>query len=82
MFIYVLHVLVTYCIMGTNFCLIITLPPPSFLGGFQGMPNSLRQPGPRANPRHLTPNASAQGPRSMGPSGAQRIGKSGLPQYF
>uniref|UniRef100_A0A8C7SRJ4 Polyadenylate-binding protein n=1 Tax=Oncorhynchus mykiss TaxID=8022 RepID=A0A8C7SRJ4_ONCMY len=49
-------------------------------GGFQGMPNSLRQPGPRANPRHLTPNASAQGPRSMGPSGAQRIGKSGLPQ--
>uniref|UniRef100_A0A8C8DAS1 Polyadenylate-binding protein n=1 Tax=Oncorhynchus tshawytscha TaxID=74940 RepID=A0A8C8DAS1_ONCTS len=38
-----------------------------------GMPNSLRQPGPRANPRHLTPNASAQGPRSMGPSGAQRI---------
>uniref|UniRef100_A0A8C7H9A3 Polyadenylate-binding protein n=1 Tax=Oncorhynchus kisutch TaxID=8019 RepID=A0A8C7H9A3_ONCKI len=47
-------------------------------GGFQGMPNSLRQPGPRANPRHLTPNASAQSPRSMGPSGAQRIGKSGL----
>ncbi|XP_020343779.1 polyadenylate-binding protein 4-like isoform X1 [Oncorhynchus kisutch] len=43
-------------------------------GGFQGMPNSLRQPGPRANPRHLTPNASAQSPRSMGPSGAQRIG--------
>nr|XP_046164930.1 polyadenylate-binding protein 4 [Oncorhynchus gorbuscha] len=46
-------------------------------GGFQGMPNSLRQPGPRANPRHLTPNASARGPRSMGPSGAQRIGISG-----
>ncbi|XP_029544184.2 polyadenylate-binding protein 4 isoform X2 [Oncorhynchus nerka] len=46
-------------------------------GGFQGMPNSLRQPGPRANPRHLTPNASAQGPRSMGPSGAQRIGIAG-----
>ncbi|XP_052342106.1 polyadenylate-binding protein 4-like isoform X2 [Oncorhynchus keta] len=46
-------------------------------GGFQGMPNSLRQPGPRANPRNLTPNASAQGPRSMGPSGAQRIGIAG-----
>uniref|UniRef100_A0A674A2T9 Polyadenylate-binding protein n=1 Tax=Salmo trutta TaxID=8032 RepID=A0A674A2T9_SALTR len=42
-------------------------------GGFQGMPNSLRQPGPRANLRHPSPNASAQGPRSMGPSGAQRI---------
>uniref|UniRef100_A0A4W5N1D5 Polyadenylate-binding protein n=1 Tax=Hucho hucho TaxID=62062 RepID=A0A4W5N1D5_9TELE len=49
-------------------------------GGFQGMPNSLRQPGPRANLRHLTPNASAQGPQGMGPSGAQRIGKTGLPQ--
>ncbi|XP_041703421.1 polyadenylate-binding protein 4 [Coregonus clupeaformis] len=46
-------------------------------GGFQGMPNSLRQPGPRANLRHLTPNASAQGPRGMGPSGAQRIGSAG-----
>uniref|UniRef100_A0A8C7GGL4 Polyadenylate-binding protein n=1 Tax=Oncorhynchus kisutch TaxID=8019 RepID=A0A8C7GGL4_ONCKI len=39
-------------------------------GGFQGMPNSLRQPGPRANLRHLAP--SAQGPRGMGPAGAQR----------
>uniref|UniRef100_A0A674A1J0 Polyadenylate-binding protein n=1 Tax=Salmo trutta TaxID=8032 RepID=A0A674A1J0_SALTR len=46
-------------------------------GGFQGMPNSLRQPGPRANLRHPSPNASAQGPRSMGPSGAQRIGIAG-----
>uniref|UniRef100_A0A4W5MY90 Polyadenylate-binding protein n=1 Tax=Hucho hucho TaxID=62062 RepID=A0A4W5MY90_9TELE len=34
-------------------------------GGFQGMPNSLRQPGPRANLRHLTPNASAQGPQGI-----------------
>uniref|UniRef100_A0A674ETZ7 Polyadenylate-binding protein n=1 Tax=Salmo trutta TaxID=8032 RepID=A0A674ETZ7_SALTR len=42
-------------------------------GGFQGMPNSLRQPGPRANLRHLAPNASAQGPRGMGPAGAQRV---------
>uniref|UniRef100_A0A8C7GK76 Polyadenylate-binding protein n=1 Tax=Oncorhynchus kisutch TaxID=8019 RepID=A0A8C7GK76_ONCKI len=40
-------------------------------GGFQGMPNSLRQPGPRANLRHLAP--SAQGPRGMGPAGAQRV---------
>ncbi|KAM3871507.1 polyadenylate-binding protein 4 [Diretmus argenteus] len=30
-------------------------------GGFQGMPNSLRQPGPRANLRHMAPNTS--GPR-------------------
>ncbi|XP_062326274.1 polyadenylate-binding protein 4 [Osmerus eperlanus] len=35
-------------------------------GGFQGLPNSLRQPGPRANLRHLAPNASAQGPRGAG----------------
>uniref|UniRef100_A0A674EVD3 Polyadenylate-binding protein n=1 Tax=Salmo trutta TaxID=8032 RepID=A0A674EVD3_SALTR len=46
-------------------------------GGFQGMPNSLRQPGPRANLRHLAPNASAQGPRGMGPAGAQRVGGAG-----
>uniref|UniRef100_A0A6Q2XFT8 PABP n=1 Tax=Esox lucius TaxID=8010 RepID=A0A6Q2XFT8_ESOLU len=43
-------------------------------GGFQGMANSLRQPGPRANLRHMTPNASTQGPRGMGPAGAQRVG--------
>uniref|UniRef100_A0A668ALL5 Polyadenylate-binding protein n=1 Tax=Myripristis murdjan TaxID=586833 RepID=A0A668ALL5_9TELE len=34
-------------------------------GGFQGMPNSLRQPGPRANLRHMTPNTSSQGPRGI-----------------
>ncbi|KAM4624935.1 LOW QUALITY PROTEIN: polyadenylate-binding protein 4 [Polymixia lowei] len=34
-------------------------------GGFQGMPNSLRQPGPRANLRHMAPNTSGQGPRGM-----------------
>ncbi|KAI1894978.1 hypothetical protein AGOR_G00101210 [Albula goreensis] len=45
-------------------------------GGFQGMPNSLRQPGPRANLRHLAPNASTQGPRGMA-SGAQRVGGGG-----
>nr|XP_046222633.1 polyadenylate-binding protein 4-like [Oncorhynchus gorbuscha] len=44
-------------------------------GGFQGMPNSLRQPGPRANLRHLAP--STQGPRGMGPAGAQRVGGAG-----
>ncbi|MEQ2212293.1 hypothetical protein XENOCAPTIV_028872 [Xenoophorus captivus] len=38
-------------------------------GGFQGMSNSLRQPGPRANLRHMTPSSAGQimGPRqSMG----------------
>ncbi|KAJ0062751.1 hypothetical protein NL108_004384, partial [Boleophthalmus pectinirostris] len=32
-------------------------------GGFQGIPNSLRQPGPRANLRHMSPGSSGQGPR-------------------
>ncbi|MEQ2229560.1 Polyadenylate-binding protein 4, partial [Ilyodon furcidens] len=35
-------------------------------GGFQGMSNSLRQPGPRANLRHMTPSSGAQGPRGAG----------------
>uniref|UniRef100_A0A8C1N7Y3 Polyadenylate-binding protein n=2 Tax=Cyprinus carpio TaxID=7962 RepID=A0A8C1N7Y3_CYPCA len=43
-------------------------------GGFQGMPSSLRQPGPRANIRHLAPSASTQGPRGI-PTGAQRVGE-------
>uniref|UniRef100_A0AAR2L3F9 Polyadenylate-binding protein n=1 Tax=Pygocentrus nattereri TaxID=42514 RepID=A0AAR2L3F9_PYGNA len=43
-------------------------------GGFQGMPNSLRQPGPRANIRHLGPSGTAQGPRGI-PTGAQRVGE-------
>lgn len=43
-------------------------------GGFQGMPSSLRQPGPRANIRHLAPSASIQGPRGI-PTGAQRMGE-------
>uniref|UniRef100_W5LHL8 Poly(A) binding protein, cytoplasmic 4 (inducible form) n=1 Tax=Astyanax mexicanus TaxID=7994 RepID=W5LHL8_ASTMX len=46
-------------------------------GGFQGMPNSLRQPGPRANIRHLGPSATAQGPRGI--PGAQRVGGTGQP---
>ncbi|XP_051942454.1 polyadenylate-binding protein 4 [Hippocampus zosterae] len=35
-------------------------------GGFQGMPSSLRQPGPRANLRHMSPNSNTQGPRGSG----------------
>lgn len=34
-----------------------------FTGGFQGMPGSLRQPGPRANLRHMSPGSNTQGPR-------------------
>uniref|UniRef100_A0A4W6DRG9 Polyadenylate-binding protein n=1 Tax=Lates calcarifer TaxID=8187 RepID=A0A4W6DRG9_LATCA len=34
-------------------------------GGFQGIPSSLRQPGPRANLRHMTPSGSTQGPRGV-----------------
>lgn len=37
----------------------------ALLGGFQGMPNTLRQPGPRANMRQMTPNSSSQGPRGV-----------------
>uniref|UniRef100_A0A672NWK8 Poly(A) binding protein, cytoplasmic 4 (inducible form) n=1 Tax=Sinocyclocheilus grahami TaxID=75366 RepID=A0A672NWK8_SINGR len=43
-------------------------------GGFQGMPSSLRQPGPRANIRHMAPSASTQSPRGI-PTGAQRVGE-------
>uniref|UniRef100_A0A8C9X3I9 Polyadenylate-binding protein n=1 Tax=Sander lucioperca TaxID=283035 RepID=A0A8C9X3I9_SANLU len=32
-------------------------------GGFQGIPSSLRQPGPRANLRHMSPGGGTQGPR-------------------
>ncbi|KAM8737621.1 polyadenylate-binding protein 4 isoform 1-T2 [Acanthopagrus schlegelii] len=41
-------------------------------GGFQGIPNSLRQPGPRANLRHMTPNSGGQGPRASGQAMAPR----------
>uniref|UniRef100_A0AAY4C306 PABP n=1 Tax=Denticeps clupeoides TaxID=299321 RepID=A0AAY4C306_9TELE len=47
-------------------------------GGFQGMPNSLRQPGPRASLRHLTPAGTAPGPRGI-PPGAQRMANTGQP---
>uniref|UniRef100_A0A673BZD2 Polyadenylate-binding protein n=1 Tax=Sphaeramia orbicularis TaxID=375764 RepID=A0A673BZD2_9TELE len=41
-------------------------------GGFQGIPGSLRQPGPRANLRHMTPSGGAQGPRASGQNMAPR----------
>lgn len=55
-------------------------------GGFQGMPNTLRQPGPRANLRHLAPNASGQGPRgggqAMGPRPSMGVpGPRAMPPY-
>ncbi|XP_061751572.1 polyadenylate-binding protein 4 isoform X1 [Nerophis ophidion] len=40
-------------------------------GGFQGMPSSLRQPGPRTNPRHMSPSGT-QGPRAAGQNLAPR----------
>ncbi|XP_037602444.1 polyadenylate-binding protein 4 isoform X1 [Sebastes umbrosus] len=36
--------------------------------GFQGIPSSLRQPGPRANLRHMSPGGGTQGPRASGQS--------------
>ncbi|XP_023141071.1 polyadenylate-binding protein 4 [Amphiprion ocellaris] len=40
-------------------------------GGFQGIPGSLRQPGPRSNLRHMTPG-NTQGPRAAGQAMAPR----------
>lgn len=40
-------------------------------GGFQGIPGSLRQPGPRSNLRHMTPS-NTQGPRAAGQAMAPR----------
>uniref|UniRef100_A0A8D3C890 Polyadenylate-binding protein n=1 Tax=Scophthalmus maximus TaxID=52904 RepID=A0A8D3C890_SCOMX len=37
-------------------------------GGFQGIPGSLRQPGPRANLRHMSPSSGTQGPRGAQPA--------------
>ncbi|XP_051251474.1 polyadenylate-binding protein 4 [Dicentrarchus labrax] len=55
-------------------------------GGFQGIPSSLRQPGPRANLRHMTPNSGAQGPRAsgqaMGPRPSMGVpGPRAMPPY-
>ncbi|XP_028293963.1 polyadenylate-binding protein 4 [Gouania willdenowi] len=41
-------------------------------GNFQGMPSSLRQPGPRTNLRHMSPSGSAQSPRGSGQAMAPR----------
>ncbi|XP_074548057.1 polyadenylate-binding protein 4 [Halichoeres trimaculatus] len=41
-------------------------------GGFQGIPSSLRQPGPRANLRHMSPSSGTQGPRAAGQAMAPR----------
>ncbi|XP_031703483.1 polyadenylate-binding protein 4 [Anarrhichthys ocellatus] len=42
-------------------------------GGYQGIPNSLRQPGPRANLRHMSPGGGGtQGPRASGQAMATR----------
>lgn len=37
----------------------------SLPGGFQGIPSSLRQPGPRGNLRHMAPGSNSQGPRGV-----------------
>ncbi|XP_038584830.1 polyadenylate-binding protein 4 isoform X1 [Micropterus salmoides] len=55
-------------------------------GGFQGIPGSLRQPGPRANLRHMSPNSSTQGPRApgqaMGPRPSMGVpGPRAMPPY-
>uniref|UniRef100_A0AAX7V2N9 Polyadenylate-binding protein n=1 Tax=Astatotilapia calliptera TaxID=8154 RepID=A0AAX7V2N9_ASTCA len=55
-------------------------------GGFQAMPSSLRQPGPRANLRHMSPSSSTQGPRaggqSMGPRPSVGVpGPRAMPPY-
>ncbi|XP_069478513.1 polyadenylate-binding protein 4 isoform X5 [Ambystoma mexicanum] len=41
-------------------------------GGFQGMPNAMRQSGPRPPLRHMGPSANTQGSRGIPP--AQRVG--------
>lgn len=57
---------------GAHVCDILNIMPiltlflsvlSSLPGGFQAMPSSLRQPGPRANLRHMSPSSNTQGPR-------------------
>lgn len=43
------------------YCFHCFLPLFLLLGGFQGMPNTLRQPGPRGSMRQMTPNSSSRG---------------------
>ncbi|KAG7463195.1 polyadenylate-binding protein 4 [Solea senegalensis] len=53
-------------------------------GGFQGMPSSLRQPGPRANLRHMSPGSNTQGPRgqTMAPRPSMGVpGPRAMPPY-
>ncbi|XP_058472045.1 polyadenylate-binding protein 4 isoform X2 [Solea solea] len=53
-------------------------------GGFQGMPSSLRQPGPRANLRHMSPGGNTQGPRgqTMAPRPSMGVpGPRAMPPY-
>ncbi|KAM8914654.1 polyadenylate-binding protein 4 [Spinachia spinachia] len=55
-------------------------------GGYQGIPSSLRQPGPRANMRHMSPGGGTQGPRgsgqAMGPRPAMGVpGPRAMPPY-
>ncbi|KAM7376504.1 hypothetical protein PAMP_006232 [Pampus punctatissimus] len=55
-------------------------------GGFQGIPSSLRQPGPRASLRHMTPSGNTQGPRAtgqtMGPRPSMGVpGPRAMPPY-
>ncbi|KAM8796110.1 polyadenylate-binding protein 4 [Eudromia elegans] len=46
--------------------------------GFQGMPNTMRQSGPRPALRHLAPASNAPASRGL-PAAAQRVGKDRLP---
>jgi len=55
-------------------------------GGFQGIPSSLRQPGPRASLRHMAPSGGTQGPRAsgqtMGPRPSMGVpGPRAMPPY-
>ncbi|KAM9842294.1 polyadenylate-binding protein 4 [Aulostomus maculatus] len=53
-------------------------------GGFQGIPSSLRQPGPRANLRHMSPSSGTQGPRgqTMAPRPSMGVpGPRAMPPY-
>ncbi|KAM6968764.1 polyadenylate-binding protein 4 isoform 1-T1 [Tautogolabrus adspersus] len=55
-------------------------------GSFQGIPSSLRQPGPRGNLRHMSPGSGTQGPRAagqaMGPRPSMGVpGPRAMPPY-
>ncbi|XP_041828485.1 polyadenylate-binding protein 4 isoform X2 [Melanotaenia boesemani] len=55
-------------------------------GSFQGIPSSLRQPGPRGGLRHMSPSGNTQGPRAtgqaMGPRPSMGVpGPRAMPPY-